>query len=130
MSAQGDAQERFVELEAKWVLWVISHPGWKLRHGEGRILALGPDGMGRKARVIATGEDVRVQDRVHKAGGTHYLGTGADWQLFVDGKWITSSDHPAWVACGEKWEEMGGAWGGRFKPVDSNHISIPFGGMS
>lgn len=132
---QGEAQELFAELEARWVLWVLNHPGWKLRHGEGRILQLGPDpknNPGRLAKEVATGKRVRVKDLVHLDGGVHYLGTGADWQLFVDGHWITDSDHPAWVAAGEHWEQMHPdcRWGGRFTRRDGNHISVTFNGMA
>jgi len=135
---QGDAQELFVELEAKWVPWVLSHPGWRLRHGEGRILAKGADEdkqgrpLGRRAVLLGTETVVRVEDRVHMAGGAHYLGTGADWQLFVDGTWISDGDHPAWVACGEKWESLHplARRGGRFKKSDANHCSILFEGKS
>lgn len=124
----GSRQELFSELEARWVLWVLSHPGWKLRKGEGRILQLGPDGhMGRRALVISEpGKIVWVKDLVHKDGGTHYVGLACDWQLFVDGYYVTNSGHPAWVACGEHWESLHGLarWGGRFGSPDGNHISL------
>jgi hypothetical protein len=129
----GEKQELFAELEAKWVLWVLSHPGWRLRHGEGRILPLGPDGKsGRKAETVSGKTNVRVEDLVHKRGGLHYQGLAADWELFVNGDHVISSDHPAWLVCGEKWESMHELcrWGGRFTPSDGNHLSITHGGLS
>lgn len=128
-SELGQLQELFVELQAKWVLWVLSHPGWKLRDGEGRILQRGPDGKGRKAKHASTGLPVRVVDGVHMPGSTHYLGIGKDWNLFVDGQWISDGDHPAWKACGEYWEKQHGLcrWGGRWG--DANHFSFEYNGV-
>ncbi len=124
----GEKQELFVLKQAEWVLWVLSHPGWTLRDGEGRILRDGPDGKGRKAKKL--GMTILVQDAVHMDGGTHYLGIGKDWNLFVDGVFITSGHHPAWQACGEKWESMHPScrWGGRFG--DANHTSFEHGGVA
>lgn len=133
----GEKQECFVELEQQWVAWVLAQ-GWKLRHGEGRILQLGPDGKtGRKAKLL-DGSPVRVRDGVHMDEGTHYMGVGADWQLFVLGVWISMGTHPAWKEAGEKWESLHELcrWGGRFGETapgkgdghDANHISIEHNG--
>lgn len=125
----GELQERFVELEAEWVLWVLSHPGWKLRKGESRILQAGPDGKGRKAKHVLTGISVRVIDAVHMPNSLHYKGLASDWNLFIDGQWISDGSHPAWKALGEHWESLDGlcSWGGRFG--DSNHFSITYLGV-
>lgn len=129
----GAKQELFVFLEAQWVQWVLGHPGWALRHGEGRILPLGANGKGRNAIDVLTHMHVDVQDAVHKANGAHYNGVGADWLLFVNGTNVTRSDAPEWLACGEKWESMNALcrWGGRFEhPPDANHISLEHNGIS
>lgn len=43
-----------------------------------------------------------------------------DLNLFKDGKFLTTTeDH---LPLGEKWESMGGSWGGRFN--DGNHYSL------
>jgi hypothetical protein len=129
----GELQERFAELQARWVLWVLSHPGWKLRQGEGRILPRGADGKtGRRALDLKTGLMVRVEDRVHLVNGAHPNGLGTDWQLFVDGAYITRSDHPAWQACGAYWKSLDGRarWGGDFTPADGNHISLEYNGRA
>lgn len=124
----GERQELFAELEANWVQWMLSHPGWKLRRGEGRVLQRGADGhMGRRAMVISEpGRVVFVKDLVHLDGGTHYQGLACDWQLFVDGVHVTQGGHPAWREAGEKWCSMHTLcrWGGHFSDVDANHISI------
>lgn len=134
----GAKQELFAGLEAQWVLWVISHPGWKLRQGEGRILQLGADGKrGRRARLVVGkkpdgspvyGRLVRVRDLVHMDGGTHYAGVSKDWQLFVDGVHITRSDHHVWIECGTNWKGRHDLcrWGGDFG--DGNHISLEHDG--
>jgi hypothetical protein len=126
----GEKQELFAELQAEWVLWVTAHKGWKLREGEGRILILGADGKtGRRARIVGTDKIVFVQDLVHLPNGAHPNGLGKDWQLFVDGEYITSGDHPVWQEIGPRWESMNTLcrWGGRFR--DGNHISLEHGGM-
>lgn len=49
----------------------------------------------------------------------HKLKLAADLNLFKDGAYLTSTeDHRP---LGEKWEEMGGTWGGRWN--DGNHYS-------
>lgn len=135
----GEKQQYFVALEARWVLWCLEQPGWTLRHGEGRILQLGPDGTtGRRARLLmpqgnlVKGTIVKVKDLVHLSEGAHYMGTGADWQLFVDGEWISATDHPAWQQAGAKWRAMDPLcrWGGDFTKPDGNHISLEHDGKS
>lgn len=120
----GEKQELFAKLEAEWVLWVISHEGYKLRQGEGRILQLGPSGKGRKAIDVATRQHILVKDVVHMDLGAHYTGVGKDWQLFVNGEYVTSSENPAWVFIGTNWETRHPLcrWGGRWG--DGNHISL------
>jgi hypothetical protein len=50
----------------------------------------------------------------------HKIRLAVDLNLFKDGKFLTSTeDH---TPIGEKWESMGGAWGGRFS--DGNHYSL------
>lgn len=131
MSELGEKQELFADLESQWVRWVLSHPGWKLRRGEGRILQLGPDGKtGRRALALSRPEAVVfVKDLVHKDGGTHYAGTACDWQLFVEGQHIENGGHPVWTEIGEKWESMHplARWGGRWG--DANHISLEHEGV-
>jgi len=47
-----------------------------------------------------------------------------DLNLFKDGKYLTSTE--SHTPLGEKWESMGGSWGGRFK--DGNHYSLEHNG--
>lgn len=132
----GEKQELFVVLQTEWVRDVLSHPGWHLREGEGRILQLGPTGKkGRLARHVLTGVKLYVKDLVHMDGGTHYMAIGKDWNLFIDpgaefnsdGKtklFVQQGGHPAWARIGPRWENMHPLcrWGGRFG--DDNHTSL------
>lgn len=55
----------------------------------------------------------------------HKLRLAMDLNLFVDGKYVT--DGEAHKPLGEKWESMGGSWGGRFQ--DANHYSLEHDGF-
>ena len=49
-----------------------------------------------------------------------------DLNVFKDGVYLTALDD--YRPLGEKFEALGGAWGGRFTPPDADHFSLPFGG--
>lgn len=54
------------------------------------------------------------------SGSLHKERLAMDLNLFKDGKFLTTTeDHKP---LGEKWESMGGSWGGRFN--DGNHYSL------
>lgn len=55
----------------------------------------------------------------------HKLRIAGDLNLFVDGKYITSSDHPVWSELHEYWESLGGA---KAVPNDANHFSFEMWG--
>lgn len=58
------------------------------------------------------------------ANSLHKERLAVDFNLFKDGKYLTSSeDHQE---LGEYWESLGGSWGGRFS--DGNHYSLAHGG--
>jgi hypothetical protein len=67
-------------------------------------------------------------DGPHKKGGLHYMGLAQDLMLYrkPDGVPLTDGGAPEWRAVGEKWESMGGTWGGRFG--DANHFSLAHAG--
>lgn len=54
------------------------------------------------------------------AGSVHKERLAMDLNLFKDGKFLTATEDHA--PLGEKWESMGGSWGGRFE--DGNHYSL------
>ena len=56
----------------------------------------------------------------------HKLKLAADLNLFKDGVYLTDTESHR--PLGEKWESMGGSWGGRFKNPDGNHYSLEYHG--
>ena len=56
----------------------------------------------------------------HKPNGKHPLALAKDWNLFVDGKWMSTTE--AHKPLGEYWESIGGTWGGR--RADGNHYEL------
>lgn len=61
------------------------------------------------------------------ANSLHTQRLAIDLNLFIDGVYQTSTE--AYRPLGEKWESMGGAWGGRFSKPDGNHFSLEWGGV-
>lgn len=55
----------------------------------------------------------------------HGMRLAIDLNLFIDGKYRTDTESHR--PLGEKWESMGGSWGGRFG--DGNHYSLAHGGF-
>ena len=58
----------------------------------------------------------------HSDNSFHYKKLAADLNLFKDRVYLTTTE--AHKPLGEKWESMGGTWGGRFKRKDGNHYSL------
>jgi hypothetical protein len=56
----------------------------------------------------------------HCKGSFHYKRLAADFNLFKDGKYLTSTK--AHEPLGLFWESIGGSWGGRWQ--DGNHYSL------
>lgn len=110
-----EARCLFTRLKAQLVLWIFDQ-GWECAEAEGYV----------KDTDSADGD----YDGPHKKGGAHYLGTGADLNVYVNGKWISDGDHPVWQIIGRKWLSMDSLarWGGNFPSRDSNHISVLFQG--
>jgi hypothetical protein len=87
-----------------------------------------------KGYEITLGDAYR-DPRVHGALGVkmaygarnscHKLRLAMDLNLFKDGKYCT--DGASHGPLGEKWESMGGSWGGRFQ--DANHYSLEHDGF-
>lgn len=90
----GDKQRVFSKKIAELILWAYDQ-GYEITVG-----------------------DFWAHDR-HRDGSFHYKRLAADLNLFKDRVYLTETgDH---LPLGEKWEEMGGTWGGRFN--DGNHYS-------
>ena len=74
---------------------------------------------------ITLGHAMRCDDcKVGRKMSNHKIKLAQDLNLFKDGTYLTSTeDHRP---LGEKWESMGGSWGGRFN--DGNHYSLEYNG--
>ena len=63
----------------------------------------------------------------HKKNSLHFIGLAKDLNLFINGKYIASTE--AHRPMGEFWESLGGTWGGRFNNSDGNHYSVEHNGV-
>lgn len=102
----GSKQRKFTLMIAQLIQWAYEQ-GYELTVGDAY-------------------RDPRLHGQVGKDGGygsavsLHKSRLAMDLNLFKDGKFLTSTeDHKP---LGEKWESMGGSWGGRFN--DGNHYSL------
>lgn len=94
----GQKQRKFSLMAAQFICWVYEQ-GYEVSFGDFSRL----DGQG------------------HTDGSFHYKRLAMDLNLFKDGKYLRSTEDHRML--GEKWESMGGTWGGRFRKADGNHYS-------
>lgn len=107
----GDKQRKFSLMIAKLIVWAYEQ-GYEITVGD----------FLRDKRVFG---EVGKKQGYGRASSLHKLKLAADLNLFKDKVWLTeTSDHQE---IGEKWESMGGSWGGRFN--DGNHYSLEHNGM-
>ncbi len=93
----GQQQRKFTKMIAKLILYAYQQ-GYEITLGD----AWAKDG--------------------HVKGSFHYKRLAIDLNLFKDGVYLTATaDH---LFLGEKWQEMGGSWGGNFRREDGNHYSL------
>ncbi len=118
---QRQARILFTRLKAELILWIplegkLRGEVWEVAEGESYV----------KDTDAADGD----HDGPHKAGGTHYLGTGGDLALYVNGVYVKWGGSPQWRIIGQKWKTMHPdcAWGGDFQ--DDNHVSVRFAGRA
>ena len=88
-------------------------------------------GQGYEATLGDAYRDPRLHGQLGESKGygnsrsCHKIRLAVDLNLFKDGVWLQDTkDH---TPVGEKWESMGGSWGGRFK--DGNHYSLEHEGV-
>lgn len=108
-------QSEFLLALARLILWA-GDQGYEFTLGEGYV-----------ADTDAADGD---HDGPHMKGGLHYQRLALDLNLFVDGRYITNGEHPAWQAIGRKWKALDSLarWGGDFS--DANHFSFTHGGKA
>jgi len=102
--------------------------GWEFTLGEAHVI--NPRKIWDEARVGEPIRVVRLTDAEHMNGSLHYQRLAIDLNLFVDGKYIRSGRHPAYVQLGTYWESLHPLcrWGGRFN--DANHFSLTHAGKA
>lgn len=75
--------------------------------------------------ILKQGYEFTLGDAMAKTGHSknsfHYKRLAIDLNLFINGVYQTKTE--AHKPIGEKWEKLGGTWGGRFGKKDGNHYS-------
>lgn len=106
----GSKQRKFTLMIAQLIQWAYEQ-GYELTVGDAY----------RDPRLHG---EVGVKKGYGASGSLHKQRLAMDLNLFKDGKFLTATeDHKP---LGEKWESMGGSWGGRFE--DGNHYSLEYEG--
>lgn len=108
----GEKQRDFTLLVAELIRWAYEQ-GFELTFGEAY----------RTPEQAA----LNAQSGAGIANSLHTKRLAIDLNLFIDGVYQTQSE--AYRPLGEKWESMGGAWGGRFSRPDGNHFSLEHEGI-
>ena len=111
MKTLSEKQRQFSKMIAQLILWAYEQ-GYEITVGDAF----------RDPRVFgAVGE----RKGYGESKSAHKQRLAMDLNLFKNGKWLTTTE--AHKPLGEKWESMGGAWGGRFQ--DGNHYSLEHNGV-
>lgn len=112
MSKLSEKRVKFTHQIAWLILWAHDNlPGYRVALNEVKREPA------QIAHNVATGKGIRMS--------LHALGLAADLILYIDG--VYQRDTEAYRPLGEKWEELGGTWGGRFG--DGNHFSLEHNGV-
>jgi hypothetical protein len=106
----GNKQRKFTRMLAELVIWAYDH-GYELTYGEAWRTPQQAEWNAANGKGISP--------------SLHTSRLAVDFNLFINGKYQTSTE--AHRPLGEKWESMGGTWGGRFG--DGNHYSLEHGGV-
>jgi hypothetical protein len=104
-----EKQRKFTQMVGQLIAWAYAQ-GYELTFGEAFRTP-------QQAKLnAAKGSGI--------ANSLHCDRLAVDFNLFVDGKYQTSTE--AYEPLGLYWESLGGAWGGRFN--DGNHFSLAHNG--
>ena len=107
----GEKQRKFTKMLAELILWAYDN-GYELTIGDAK----------RDERVFGK---VGERKGYGHPSSCHKIQLACDLNLFKNGVWLDrTEDHKE---LGEKWESMGGVWGGRFN--DGNHYSLEYMGQ-
>jgi hypothetical protein len=102
-----EKQRDFTLMVASLITWAYEQ-GFELSFGE----AYRPPELA----AINAAKGIGISNSLH----TKRL--AIDLNLFINGFFQTTTE--AYRPLGEKWEAMGGTWGGRFSHPDGNHFSL------
>ena len=106
MSALSDKQRKFPLMVAKLLEWIYEQ-GYEVTFGDAF----------RDPRLHG---EMGVRGGYGAANSCHKQKLAIDLNLFKNGNYLPGTeDH---LEIGQRWESMGGTWGGRFK--DGNHYSL------
>lgn len=109
----GQKQRKFTKMIAQLILWVYETlPGYELTVGD----------FYRDPRLHG---DMGVKKAYGHKNSGHKVRLAGDLNLFING--VYKMDTESHRVIGEKWESMGGSWGGRF--ADGNHYSLEHNGV-
>ena len=108
----GQKQRRFTLMVSELIRWAYDH-GFELTFGE----------------AYRTPEQAALNAKSGTGIGNslHTQRLAVDLNLFKDDVYLRESAD--YLLLGEKWESMGGSWGGRFLRPDGNHFSLEHEGV-
>lgn len=106
----GQKQRRFSLLISQLIIWAYAQ-GYEITEGDAY----------RDPRLHGV---VGVKLGYGSAFSNHKIRLARDLNLFKNGVFLQSTEEHR--PLGEKWESMGGSWGGRFN--DGNHYSLEHNG--
>ncbi len=107
----GEKQRKFTKMLAELILWAYDN-GYEITIGDAY----------RDERVFGKPGERKGYGHPNSC---HKIRLACDLNLFKGEKFLSrTEDH---LELGEKWESMGGTWGGRFQ--DGNHYSLEHNGQ-
>jgi len=107
----GRTQEDFTYALGKLIVWAYEEQEVRLRTGD---MFRDPRAHGKWGEKKGYGT----------ANSVHKQKLACDLNLFINGEWITDSQHPTWKTLHGHWETLGGA---KMIPNDANHFSFAYG---
>lgn len=109
----GEKQRLFSKLLGQFLVWCYEN-GYEVTLGEAQ--------RSIEQAVVNSRSGAGI------ANSLHLIRLAIDLNLFIGG--VYQADTDAYKPLGEKWESMGGAWGGRFTTrPDGNHFSLEHNGV-
>jgi hypothetical protein len=87
--------------------------------------------FGDAARDRRLHGDMGVKKGYGAANSCHKVRLAVDFNLFIDGKYISDGSCEEYKLLGEAWERTSkmARWGGNFSSIDSNHFSFEHNGF-